>query len=523
MQAVCRERFFELPVALFRLFSCSMCYKYLFHTGNELQPHSQQPWTLVPTKDSDNYSQNFSVIADVSNVTSRDLICNSLIGDDCKRWTDCCYAAISCCQKQLATAKRNLSESAFCPRTWDGYGCFGDTDSDTRTYISCPSYIEHADTSEMAYKDCTENGTWWINPSTGSEWTNYTTCVQKENHEVIIYVTLACNIVSLVMLIPACIIFLSIRQLRVQKRIKLHICLFLSFVLTCVVIILWDFIVYLDRLQNEIHNTIMHRNSSGCKFLYILTRYASTTTFFWMVCEGFYLHRLIVHAFATPKSLTFYYIFGWIVSWVPATIYSIIRATNGVFDKNCWVHNIGVYEWLMYAPNLLCIAVNVIFLGNIIRILCTKLQAHPNEPSNYRKALKATFVLVPLFGIQQFVVIYRPQTGTKVDFIYEIIQSVIINTQGAIVSLIFCFLNGEVHTYLRNCIGRHMTLGSSAKFNRKSSMSSATQFTSVASGRRTTKQYENSDTGYIPLSTSSTANDMSNATKPSNGHVTFSV
>lgn len=147
MQELCRDRFVELPVALFRLFSCSMCYKYLFHTGNELQPHSKQPWTLVPIDGSDFYSQNFSVTADVTNTTSVDLVCNFLTGDNCKRWTDCCNAAILCCQNQLSTPKRNTSGDSFCPRTWDGYGCFGDTNPGTRTYISCPSYVEHSSAS----------------------------------------------------------------------------------------------------------------------------------------------------------------------------------------------------------------------------------------------------------------------------------------------------------------------------------------------------------------------------------------
>lgn len=523
MEVLCRDRYFELPVTIFRLLTCSMCYKYLFYTGNELQPHSEQPWMLVPVNGSKFYSQNFSVIANVTNITSVGQVCDSLTDKNCNRWKDCCHAAISCCERQLSTPKRIISDRAFCPRTWDGYGCFEDTEPGTRTYLSCPSYVELSSPTKTAYKDCTKNGTWWVNPITQSEWTNYTTCVPKKDFHTVVNVALACNIASLILLVPACIIFISIRQLRTQNRIKLHICLFLSFILSSVVTMMWDILVYKDRLQNEIRDTIMYQNSGGCKFLYILTRYSSTTKFFWMSCEGFYLHRLIVHAFAIPKSLIPYYVFGWIVSWIPSTVYSIIRLTNAVYDNNCWVHNMGYYEWQLYAPNLLCLAANLIFLGNILRILLMKLQAHPNEPSNYRKALKATFVLIPLFGLQQFVVIYRPQTGTRLDFVYEIIQSVIIHTQGAIVALIFCFLNGEVHTYLRNCLGRHIKRGSSTNFNRKSSMSSATQFTSVASARRATKQFENSDTGYIPLSTSSTTNDVSNATTPSNGHVTFSV
>ena len=49
----------------------------------------------------------------------------------------------------------------------------------------------------------------------------------------------------------------------------------------------------------------------GCKVLYFVTRYAWTTTFFWMFLEGFHLYRLISRAFQTPNSILHYYIFGW--------------------------------------------------------------------------------------------------------------------------------------------------------------------------------------------------------------------
>ncbi|GFV87517.1 uncharacterized protein TNCV_3281551 [Trichonephila clavipes] len=55
---------------------------------------------------------------------------------------------------------------------------------------------------------------------------------------------------------------------------------------------------------------------------------------------------------------------------------------------------------------------NLVFLINIIRVLWTKLRAtHANEPSQFRKAVRATLVLVPLFGLHFILVMYRPQNG----------------------------------------------------------------------------------------------------------------
>jgi len=51
------------------------------------------------------------------------------------------------------------------------------------------------------------------------------------------------------------------RQLRSQNRIKLHVCLFSSFILESIVTVTWDLAVYLNRLQNERENTVMYSNS----------------------------------------------------------------------------------------------------------------------------------------------------------------------------------------------------------------------------------------------------------------------
>ncbi|KAL8562723.1 hypothetical protein ACOMHN_022599 [Nucella lapillus] len=48
----------------------------------------------------------------------------------------------------------------------------------------------------------------------------------------------------------------------------------------------------------------------GCRLLHALTRYAWTTNFMWMFLEGFHLYRLMVHAFAVPRSLLGFYIGG---------------------------------------------------------------------------------------------------------------------------------------------------------------------------------------------------------------------
>nr|KAG5685950.1 hypothetical protein BaRGS_029445 [Batillaria attramentaria] len=137
------------------------------------------------------------------------------------------------------------------------------------------------------------------------------------------YVKVICNTVSLLLLFPSCVIFLAYRsrladfgKLRAQHRVQIHVHLFASFILTNVVLVLWENLVYNDRLHNPAETSLMYKNTLvlqiGCKILYVLTRYAWTCNFCWMFLEGFHLHRLIVRAFETPKSIVAYYIIGWV-------------------------------------------------------------------------------------------------------------------------------------------------------------------------------------------------------------------
>ena len=62
----------------------------------------------------------------------------------------------------------------------------------------------------------------------------------------------------------------------------------------------------------------------------------------------------------------------------------------------------------------------------------------------FRRGLKAVFMLIPLFGLQLFLTIYRPPMGAPGERGYELFQLIVGSSQGVFVSLIFCFFNGEV-------------------------------------------------------------------------------
>ncbi|PRD27806.1 UNVERIFIED_CONTAM: calcrla [Trichonephila clavipes] len=111
----------------------------------------------------------------------------------------------------------------------------------------------------------------------------------------------------------------------------------------------------------------------------------------------------------------------------------------------------------MNVPNLLSLLLNLLFLCNILRVLVTKLRAtHAKEPSQYRKAVRATLVLVPLFGLHLCLVIYKPHSG-KCGILqaYKYFSYAMDGLQGCMVALIFCYLNGEVLYLLKRTYQRY--------------------------------------------------------------------
>lgn len=69
----------------------------------------------------------------------------------------------------------------------------------------------------------------------------------------------------------------------------------------------------------------------GCKLLHILVQYFLVATYFWMFCEGLYLHTLLVVTFLTEsKVMPFLHTIGWGIPALLVSTYAALRtATPG--------------------------------------------------------------------------------------------------------------------------------------------------------------------------------------------------
>ncbi|XP_061112500.1 calcitonin gene-related peptide type 1 receptor isoform X4 [Conger conger] len=338
-----------------------------------------------------------------------------------------------------------INSGPYCNRTWDGWLCWDDTPGGTYTSQNCPNYFPDFDSTEKVTKYCDESGNWFRHPETNRTWSNYTLCTAYTPDKlkmayILYYMAIAGHALSIAFLLISLAIFFYFRSLSCQ-RITLHKNLFCSYVLNSAFTIV--------NLVAVVNNpTLVQKNPVGCKVLHFFHMYMLGCNYFWMLCEGIYLHTLIVVAvFAEEQHLHWYYLLGWGFPLVPASIHAVAR--KKYFDDNCWMSVDTQLLYIVHGPIMAALLVNLFFLLNIVRVLVTKLRdTHRAESNMYMKAVRATLILIPLLGIQFIILPWRPE-NRLIGEIYDITMHMLMHYQGLLVATIFCFFNGEVQSALK--------------------------------------------------------------------------
>lgn len=355
-------------------------------------------------------------------------------------------AQYECYQKimKVAVYSRNAT-SPVCSRTWDGWLCWEDTPPGAVAVQRCPDYFQDFDPQEKAIKICDETGKWFRHPESNRTWTNYTLCTAYTKEKLktalnLLYLAVIGQGLSMASLLISLSIFFYFKSLSCQ-RITLHKNLFLSFICNSIVTIIW-----LTAVANN--QKFVARNLVSCKVLQFISLYLMGCNYFWMLCEGIYLHTLIVVAvFAEKQHLLWYCLLGWGFPLIPATIHAIARSIY--YNDNCWISSDTHLLYIVHGPTCAALLVNLFFLLNIVRVLITKLKVtHRTESNLYMKAVRATLILVPLLGIQFVLFPWKPE-GQIAEEVYDYVMHILMHYQGLLVATIFCFFNGEVQGILR--------------------------------------------------------------------------
>ncbi|XP_011716765.1 corticotropin-releasing factor receptor 1 isoform X1 [Macaca nemestrina] len=308
----------------------------------------------------------------------------------------------------------------------------------------CPAFFYGVryNTTNNGYRECLANGSWAAR-------VNYSECQEilneekksKVHYHVAVIINYLGHCISLVALLVAFVLFLRLRSIRCLRNI-IHWNLISAFILRNAT---W-FVVQLT-MSPEVHQS----NVGWCRLVTAAYNYFHVTNFFWMFGEGCYLHTAIVLTYSTDRLRKWMFIcIGWgvpfpiIVAWAIGKLY--------YDNEKCWFgKRPGVYtDYIYQGPMILVLLINFIFLFNIVRILMTKLRASTtSETIQYRKAVKATLVLLPLLGITYMLFFVNPGEDevSRVVFIY--FNSFLESFQGFFVSVFYCFLNSEVRSAIR--------------------------------------------------------------------------
>uniref|UniRef100_A0A8C2WFT6 Corticotropin releasing hormone receptor 2 n=1 Tax=Cyclopterus lumpus TaxID=8103 RepID=A0A8C2WFT6_CYCLU len=317
------------------------------------------------------------------------------------------------------------TKGSYCNATSDEIGtCWPQSSTGMTVERPCPEYINGVkyNTTRSAYRECMDNGTW-------ASKSNYSDCepILEEkrkypmHYKIALIINYLGHCISVGALVVAFILFLSLRSIRCLRNI-IHWNLITTFILRNV---MW---FLLQLIDHNIHES----NEPWCRFITTIYNYFVVTNFFWMFVEGCYLHTAIVMTYSTDKLRKWVFLFiGWCECW---------------FGKEP-----GKYmDYIYQGPVILVLLINFVFLFNIVRILMTKLRASTtSETIQYRKAVKATLVLLPLLGITYMLFFVNPGEDDVSQIVFIYFNSFLQSFQGFFVSVFYCFLNGEVRSAVR--------------------------------------------------------------------------
>lgn len=335
-------------------------------------------------------------------------------------------------------------EGLHCNATWDTFFCWPTTPASHRVERSCAEAIGHsAPGAEIAkaFRVCNSTGGWLWDKTNFSECIQFLNPDEQAHHEAdtIAYVMFVGSVLSFLALGLTFFIFSYFKSLHCDRTSVHKHLVFALLVRVLLNVIMVEPIV-------SVRSTGSYTSVDWlCKAILIMKMYSTLAGVFWMFIEGLYLHgRVTTSVFSTKSPFRMYYVLGWGFPLIIVTSWAVMMAHS--HQKKCWQHYTDSrHIWILYVPICAALAMNLLFLINIIRILVTKLRASVAiETTQARKAIKATAVLFPLLGLPNLLVCVNPGDNGNFEGLYLYASVVLESSQGIFVAILYCFTNSEV-------------------------------------------------------------------------------
>ncbi|KAJ3584032.1 hypothetical protein NHX12_014529 [Muraenolepis orangiensis] len=247
---------------------------------------------------------------------------------------------------------------------------------------------------------------------------------------------------SLLSLAVATAVLCVFRKLHCTRN-YIHIQLFVSFMLRAIFIFIRDSLLFSnEELFHCDHHPVV------CKAALVLCNYSILANYSWLLAEGHFLYTLLARSFfSLRRHLACYVTLGW---GLPLAVIAAWGLAKYFYeDEGCWETRRHEWIWwILRVPVLLTICMNLMFFLGILRVLVEKLQlpdAQRSVFSQYKRLIKSTFFLVVLFGLQYVLFVFLPVTLSGPAFrVWTFAELALSSTQGCVVAVLYCFMNGEV-------------------------------------------------------------------------------
>ncbi|KAJ8913854.1 hypothetical protein NQ315_003763 [Exocentrus adspersus] len=197
-----------------------------------------------------------------------------------------------------------------------------------------------------------------------------------------------------------------------------------------------------------------------CIALHTILYTCLISNYSWMLCEGLYLHTVLVWAFISQSNLLVgMMIIGWGIPMITTLIYVPVRSLMGEGEEleMCWIKE-SRFEIIHQIPVAATILLNLFFLINIVRVVIVKLRRGPANDGHgsgaSRSSLqalstqeisyetfqftprmcysyRATLLLVPLLGLNFLLTPFRPENGGPWEHFYDLLSAITTSFQGS--------------------------------------------------------------------------------------------
>ncbi|XP_059093094.1 diuretic hormone receptor-like isoform X2 [Tigriopus californicus] len=375
---------------------------------------------------------------------------------DCE--TNLCEEAARCEDLvDVSAPTLEASDLDFCPIVFDGWSCVNSTPAGSTIKFPCPNFLHfNYDKDNWAYRECSSEGH-WFDIELNKSFTHYEQCPDAHGFkmfDMINKVYMAGYGISLVFLCLATLIFMQFRSLKCVRN-TIHTNLFIASILHNSLRLIWYYVQYqIGSISQWSEASIV-----ACKVLHTLVEYFTVCTYFWMLCEGLYLFVVLIVTFISEsRVLIGLCTLGWIFPGVLVLLYALLRAFSSEPGHHmfCWMDETP-YNWVLKVPCILTIFINLMFLARIVHVLVSKLHTDVSDRAAFIKTARAIGVLVPLFGLQYFLMMVKPdERDSTLRIIMEFFGAITTSFHGLVIAILFCFINNEVSIQLKKFFGDHI-------------------------------------------------------------------